>query len=361
MLFRWSWVLLMLLAACTALASNWSKEDYEIFELQAALQKGEGQNATFYSLLGIDRRATAAEIKKAYRKKSMELHPDRNQGHPEAHKRFERLGLVNKVLRDARRDRYDHFLTNGFPKWRGTGYFYERYRPGLGSVLLFIVLASAGVQRLIMGINYRRDAGRMENLCRSAKLAAYGPGSEAPAVKKSTSTSVGGGSAGRTLAGERKVRVPLQGFADLPPRPDANAPAADWEAHERTLKKAIASQLSSGSHAGRLVDIFVSSHGDGTKDGSGAISIEAVDPGSGDRLSLNVEDALPQPSFFATWPFALIRSFLGGASGAKNTGASSDGHPGNEAEGYDVGSGATASSVVTNGAAGTASKRKKRK
>ena len=45
----------------------------QIFELQAALRASEGDNATFYSLLGLERKATAAEIKKAYRKKSMEL------------------------------------------------------------------------------------------------------------------------------------------------------------------------------------------------------------------------------------------------------------------------------------------------
>jgi hypothetical protein len=28
--------------------------------------------------------------------------------------------------------RYDFFYKNGVPKWRGTGYYYSRYRPGLG-------------------------------------------------------------------------------------------------------------------------------------------------------------------------------------------------------------------------------------
>ena len=30
------------------------------------------------------------------------------------------------------RHRYDFFYKNGVPKWRGTGYYYSRFRPGLG-------------------------------------------------------------------------------------------------------------------------------------------------------------------------------------------------------------------------------------
>lgn len=29
-------------------------------------------------------------------------------------------------------DRYDFFYKNGVPRWRGTGYYYSRFRPGLG-------------------------------------------------------------------------------------------------------------------------------------------------------------------------------------------------------------------------------------
>ena len=90
------------------------------------------------------------------------------------HKRFERLGLIHSILRDERRDRYDHFLSNGFPKWRGTGYFYARFRPGLGLVLLLLVLVSVGVQYAVKLLNFRRDQARIDRLYRSALAAAWG-------------------------------------------------------------------------------------------------------------------------------------------------------------------------------------------
>lgn len=53
------------------------------------------------------------------------------------HDRFARLGVIAAILRNGeKRKRYDFFYKNGVPKWRGTGYYYERFRPGLGVRLI---------------------------------------------------------------------------------------------------------------------------------------------------------------------------------------------------------------------------------
>ena len=109
---------LWLCAVSLVLAAQWSTQDYEIFDVARALEKAEGANVTFYSFLNVSDKATVDGISKAYRKRSLQLHPDKNHGVKGAQKRFERLGLIAKMLRTPEvRERYDHFYRNGFPKW----------------------------------------------------------------------------------------------------------------------------------------------------------------------------------------------------------------------------------------------------
>ena len=74
-------------------------------------------NRDYYEILGVSKDSSDAEIKKAYRKKAMKFHPDRNKGDAEAEKKFKEASEAYEVLRDpqkrARYDQYGHAGVNG--------------------------------------------------------------------------------------------------------------------------------------------------------------------------------------------------------------------------------------------------------
>ncbi len=75
----------------------------------------------YYAKLGVARTATPEEIKKAYRKKALECHPDRNQGNPKAEAEFKAVSEAYEVLSDENRRRiYDQYGEDGL-KGAGMG------------------------------------------------------------------------------------------------------------------------------------------------------------------------------------------------------------------------------------------------
>jgi curved DNA-binding protein len=76
----------------------------------------------YYQILGVPRTASAAEIKKAFRKLAREHHPDRNPGDKAAEKRFKDINEAHAVLADAdKRKQYDTLGANWESFQRGGG------------------------------------------------------------------------------------------------------------------------------------------------------------------------------------------------------------------------------------------------
>ncbi|KAG6323903.1 hypothetical protein E4U22_004899 [Claviceps purpurea] len=194
--------LLSLLAPLTA---AWSKEDREIFRIRDEISAHESDPAaTFYDILGVTPAASFEDIQKAYRKKTVALHPDKVKQNLRAERlkqaggkgkgpvkqptsaevkaavkkasdRQTRLMLIANILKGSGRDRYDHFLANGFPLWKGTDYYYNRYRPGLGTVMVGLFIVGGGaIHYLILFMNWKRQREFVERYVKFARDTAWG-------------------------------------------------------------------------------------------------------------------------------------------------------------------------------------------
>jgi molecular chaperone DnaJ len=87
----------------------------------------------YYEVLGVEKGASAEEIKKAYRKAAMKYHPDRNPGDKTAEEKFKEVGEAYEVLSDdQKRSRYDQFGFAGVDPNYGGGAGGAGYGSGFG-------------------------------------------------------------------------------------------------------------------------------------------------------------------------------------------------------------------------------------
>ena len=83
----------------------------------------------YYEVLGVDKNASAEDIKKAYRKKAIQYHPDKNPGDKEAEEKFKEAAEAYDVLSDpqkrARYDQFGHAGMSGQGGFSGGGFSME--------------------------------------------------------------------------------------------------------------------------------------------------------------------------------------------------------------------------------------------
>lgn len=123
--------LTLLVVSATPLAA-WDA-DLELLDLVEEIPQN------FYQFLSLNQDASAAEIKKAYRRLSLSLHPDKNKDE-NAETQFRQLVAIYEVLKDEeRRRKYDDILVNGLPDWRQPVFYYRRVRKMSNTELAFLL------------------------------------------------------------------------------------------------------------------------------------------------------------------------------------------------------------------------------
>ena len=115
----------------------------------------------YYEVLGIDRNASASEIKKAYRKLAKKYHPDTNPGDKEAEAKFKEVTEAYEILSDSEKkaqyDQYGHAaFEQGAGGFNGGGFGGFDFGGDMGDIFgdifggMFVEEAVAEQDRLIV-------------------------------------------------------------------------------------------------------------------------------------------------------------------------------------------------------------------
>ena len=124
----------------------------------------------FYTLLGIPRDATEAEIKKAYRKLAMEFHPDRNPSH-QAEARFKEITEAYEVLRDPqKRAVYDRYGKAGLGGAAGPQGFHHVDLAEALNIFMRDFGAMGGFESLFGGRRSRAEERRGQDIRVTVRL-----------------------------------------------------------------------------------------------------------------------------------------------------------------------------------------------
>ncbi len=178
----------------------------------------------YYKILGVERNASADDLKKAYRKLAMKYHPDKNPNDKEAEKKFKEINAAYDVLKDdKKRQTYDQFgeagLNGGFGGGRNGGGNPFDFSGGFSDIFEDLFGNFAGGNRQRKASNNNRGSDLRYNLEISLEEAFRGENKQIKINTLATCDSCNGsGSEGKkeketcpTCGGSGRIRT-SQGF-----------------------------------------------------------------------------------------------------------------------------------------------------
>ncbi|VDO33103.1 unnamed protein product [Haemonchus placei] len=134
----------VLLAYFPYATPSWQAEELALYDLVEEVHNN------FYDIYGISKDASVAEIKRAYRKLSLEWHPDRNSA-PDASDKFRQIAAIYEVLKSAElREKYNNVLEYGLPDWRQPVFYYRKMRKLSWYEALLVLIGVSSIAHYLM-------------------------------------------------------------------------------------------------------------------------------------------------------------------------------------------------------------------
>jgi len=336
------------LLSLLAFSWAWTPEDYEIFKINDAnlADPKLANHTSWYSWVGVKPSASQKELNSAYRKQAGALHPDRLKASyvnrykkkydgkaptkkqiaryaKEVEERSARFTLVGNILRGEGRSRYDHFLRHGFPKYRGTNYYYERYRPGTGTVLIGLFVMFGGVAHYgALLLSHKRHKEFVDRYIKHARKMAWGDSSGIAGIPGVNGNGNGNGSAtgydspaqqedeGNVQQWNRKARR----MQEKESKRAGKNPKAARAAREKGISTPVEAELTSGP-VGAKKRVMAQNGKVLIVDSVGNVFVEE-ETEEGDTIELLLDiDAIEKPTISDTFlvraPLFLYRKSLG--------------------------------------------------
>src|SRR6184192_296939 len=121
----------------------------------------------YYEVLGVERTATAEQVKRAYRKLAVQFHPDKNPDDPQSEEKFKEIGEAYDVLMDGdKRAAYDRFGHSAFEQGGGfRGGFHDPF-----DIFREVFGGAGGIGGSIFETFFGGAGGRAEDRQRGADL-----------------------------------------------------------------------------------------------------------------------------------------------------------------------------------------------